>query len=59
MEIEDVYDQDESIFASISHTPIFKIMWLTVHAPIPSIPIVCVVIGMVVYESDIQGRDDF
>ena len=24
MEIEDVYDQDESIFASISHTPIFK-----------------------------------
>ena len=26
MEIEDVYDQDESIFASISHTPIFKIM---------------------------------
>ena len=24
IEIEDVYDQDESIFASISHTPIFK-----------------------------------
>jgi hypothetical protein len=26
MEIEDVYDQDESIFVGISHMPIFKIM---------------------------------
>jgi hypothetical protein len=26
MEIEDVYNQDKSIFAGISHTPIFRIM---------------------------------
>jgi hypothetical protein len=26
MKTEDVYDQNESIFASISHTPIFKIV---------------------------------